>query len=325
MIARRRLCCGLAATAVLPRVSRAQTGDQLPVIAVLSWWAFGTAGGPVDVDFLDALRRHDWVDGETARIEFHWAGGDGEKARAMAAELVRRKVRIIVAQATPAALIAKAATRTIPIVFRVADPMASNLVSNLARPGGNLTGASIMSTELSGKRIELLREIIPGLSRVAFLGYSRDPNGPIFAEQTEAAAARLGILARRHMVDVPSDYPSAVRAIVGDKAQAVVVQPIFASQRDDLVAIAIKNRLPMISDQREFAMAGFPLAYGADPLSNVRVAAEYVDRILRGAAPGDLPVQQPTEFRLILNMRTARRLDLAIPYSVMARADEIIE
>lgn len=325
MINRRHFCGGTLVLGLAPAVASAQPKRKLPVIAVLSWWASGANGSAVDADFVDALRRRGWVDGETARIEFHWAAGDGEKARQMAADLVRRQVDIIVAQATPAALIAKAATGTIPIVFRVADPLASGLVSNLARPGGNLSGASIMSTEISGKRLELLREIIPDLSRVAFLGYTRDPNGAVFARHTQEAAARLGIDAHIQMIDVVSDYAAAVEAVMAAKAQAVVVQPIFLSQGRGLAALGVASRLPMISDQREFAVSGFPLAYGADPLANVRAAAEYVDRILRGARPGDLPVQQPTEFWLALNMKAAGEIGLQIPYSVIARADEVIE
>lgn len=325
MIDRRRFFGAMAAICVWPPPRRAAAKQDVPVIAVLSWWASDASASAVDTDFVAALRRHGWIDNETARIEFHWAAGDGEKARSMAAELVRRRVDIIVAQATPAALIAKSATSTIPIAFRVADPLAPGLVSNLARSGGNLTGASIMSTEISGKRLELLREVNPDFSRVAFLGYSRDPNGVVFANQTQEAAARLGLDTRIEMVDAVSNYAAAIEAVVAAKAQAVVVQPIFVSQSGVLAALGIDNRVPMISDQREFAVSGFPLAYGADPLSNVRAAADYVDRVLRGADPGELPVQQPTEFRLVLNMKSAQRIGLGIPFGVIPRADEVIE
>lgn len=325
MIDRRQFCVSALTFGVTPGIAWAQTGTELPRIGVLSWWSSGTDGSDIDAELLAALREFGWIDGTTARIEFYWAGGNGDKAKEMAAALVQRPVNVIVAQATPAALIAKAATSTIPIVFRVADPLAPGLVTNLARPGGNLTGASIMSTEISGKRLELLREIVPGLNRVAFLGFSRDPNGPVFMQQTVDAARKLGIAAVVRMLDALTDYEVAVNSIIAEKAQALVVQPIFVSQRSSLAMLGIQHKLPMISDQRGFAIAGFPLAYGADPLSNVRAVAAYVDRILRGANPGDLPIQQPTEFRLIINVKSAAQIGLVIPYDIIARADEIIE
>jgi putative tryptophan/tyrosine transport system substrate-binding protein len=263
-------------------------------------------------------------------IEYRDAEGKPERLRALAAELVALKVDVIMVGGTPQALAAKQATRTLPIVFPAAsDPVASGLVTSLARPGGNVTGLSNLNTELVGKCLEQLKQTIPGVSRVAVLW---QPGG--LAERTEkdmlkaaeGAARALGV--RLELVEArgPDDFDRASE-MTRTRAGALTVLPsvMFITERRRIVDLAAKNRLPAVYPAREFVDAGGLMAYGPNVSDLFRRAATYVDKILKGAKPADLPVEQPTKFELVINLKTAKALGLTIPQSVLLRADEVIQ
>lgn len=321
MIRRHLLASGVAA-ALSPGAAQAQ---RVPVVGILSWWRSAEDTGTLWPSFLDELRRLGYVDGRTIRLVYRFAAGEPAAAKAMADGLVRDKVDLIVAQATPAVLAAKAATDTIPIVFFSADPEGSGLVSNLRRPGGNVTGMSTLTVALAGKRFELLREIIPDLKRAAFLGSTRDPNGRIFADQIEQAGRSLGVDVERFLVDGPADFERVFAEVGKTATQAVIVQPIFQANRAELATLGAKYHVLLIGDQRTFAESGFPVSFGAAQEALFVRGAQYVDLILKGAKPGDLPVQQAATFHLTLNRRAANAIRITIPSSVLGRADEVIE
>jgi putative ABC transport system substrate-binding protein len=264
-------------------------------------------------------------------IEYRSAEGKLERFPALVAELVALKVDVIVVAGTPASLAAKQATRTLPIVFATAaDPVGSGLVTSLARPGGNITGLSILSPELVGKRLELLKQAVPGVSRVAVLwqpgGHDERTDKDILKD-AEVAARALGV--RLQVVEArgPEDFDRAFSDMTRARAGALTVLTgiMFLNERRRLVDLATKNRLPTVYPYREFVDAGGLMAYGPNLADLYRRAATYVDKILKGAKPGDLPVEQPTKFELVINLKTAKALGLTIPQSVLGRADEVIQ
>jgi putative ABC transport system substrate-binding protein len=281
--------------------------------------------------FRQGLRDLGYFEGRNVVIEYRDAEGKYERLPALAAELVALKVDVIVVPSTPAALAAKHATGTIPIVLAwVADPVGSGLVTSLARPGGNVTGLSFLAPELVGKRLELLKQAVPGVSRVAALWHPGD-----YGEQTErhmlkeadVAARALGV--RLQVVEArgPEDFDRAFSDMTRARAGAVTVQStnIFLLERRRLVELAAKNRLPAMYLAREFVDAGGLMSYGPNVADLFRRAATYVDKILKGARPADLPVEQPTKFELVINLKTAKALGLTISQSVLGRADEVIQ
>ena len=280
--------------------------------------------------FRDGLRELGWVEGQNLLIEYRFADGKPERLPALAAELVALKVDVIVAPNTPAALAAKQATRTLPIVFIGAgDPVTSGLVTSLARPGGNVTGLSVLSTELVGKWLELLKQAVPGVSRVAALwqpGAMDERTDKDMQEGAAVAAQALGVRLQFVEARGPADFDRAFSDMTKARAGALTVRPapMFISERRRLVDLAAKNRLPAVYAWREFVDAGGLMAYGPNLSDLYRRAATYADKILNGAKPGDLPVEQPTKFELVINLKTAKALGLTIPPSVLARADEII-
>ena len=306
--------------------------QQAAKIARVGFLATSLATGPHLTDaFRQGLRDLGYVEGRNVVIEYRDAQGKIERLPALAAELVALKVDVIVAPNTPAALAAKQATRTLPIVFVGAgEPVASGLVTSLARPGGNVTGLSVVSPELVGKWLELLTQAVPEVSRVAVL---RQPGA--MDEQTEkdmlkgadVAARALGVRLQFVEAQGPADFERAFSDMTRERAGALTVRPapMFVSERGRLVDLAAKNRLPAVYPWREFVDAGGLMAYGPNLANLYRRAASYVDKILNGAKPGDLPVEQPTKFELIINLRTARALGLTIPPSVLQRADQVIE
>ncbi len=324
----RRRVLGLAVSlpfvSIPSRATLAQTAAKAPRIGFLGWYSADAAVRFVE-PFRAGLRELNYVEGRNIQVEYHWADANAERAAAIARDLAQRQVDIIVVWATPAAHAVKAATQTIAIVLMVADPLATGLVPNLTRPGGNITGFGSVSTELSGKRLELLTELLPGLRKVAFLGSTLDPNAQTFVRATTAAAANLGIAMQPLLVEGPEGFDGASAAMADAGASAVIVQPIFMDQRVRVAALALKHRLPTVSDHREFAQSGGLIAYGASAREQIWRIAYYVDRILKGARPGDLPIEQPTKFELLINLATAKALGLAIPTSILARADEVIE
>jgi putative ABC transport system substrate-binding protein len=281
--------------------------------------------------FLEGLRDLGYGEGRNVVIEYRSAEGKLERFPALAAELVALKVDVIVAANTRAALAAKQATRTLPIVFSTAvDPVTSGLVTSLARPGGNVTGLSNLAPELVGKCLELLKQAVPGVSRVAVLwqpgGYGERTEKDMLKE-AEVAARALGVRLQFVEARGPENFDRAFSDMTRARANALTVltSVIFVSERRRLVDLAAKNRLPAVYPGREFVDAGGLMAYGSDLADLNRRAATYVDKILKGAKPGDLPVEQPTKFELVINLKTAKALGLTIPPSVLGRADEVIQ
>ena len=274
------------------------------------------------------LRELGYVEGQNITLEVRWAEGRTERLPELVAELVRSKVDVLVVATTPGALAAKNATRTIPIVFvSVGDPVGNGLVASLARPGANLTGLGLLNPEISGKRLELLKESLPSISRVAVLTNPGNPVHAVFWTETHTAAQTLGLKLQPISVRGPEDFDEAFRAAARGRADALLAfdDALTAGYRARLVALAAKYRLPTMYGFREFPDAGGLLSYGPNLLDQYRRTATYVDRILRGTRPSDLPVEQPTKFELVINRRTAQGLGLVIPPSVLARADQVIE
>jgi putative tryptophan/tyrosine transport system substrate-binding protein len=276
--------------------------------------------------FAARLRELGWIEGRTIAIEYRWSEGRPERYAEIAAEFVRLKVDVIltVGSAVP---IVKQATTTIPIVFAVAiDPVGSGLVASLAKPGGNVTGLSIQANELAGKRVELLREVVPQLRRLAIL-FNADNTQPVLEMgETQAEARRLGLeiipLAIRRAEDIASAFLD-----LKTKADAVyvAVDQLIVANRPRILALAVGERLPTIFSERDFVKAGALMSYGPNYSELFRHSADFVDKILRGTKPADIPVEQPTKFELVINLTTAKALGLKIPPSVLARADDVIE
>ena len=289
-----------------------------------------SAGSAEPSPYLDAFRQGlrdlGYVEGQNLVLEHRFAHGVPDRLPELAAELARRDVDVILAINTPASRAAKTATKSIPIVFTwVADPL--SLVTSLARPGENITGLTTMTGELSPKRLGLLRETLPGLSRLAVLWNSSNPTATRVAKDMEAASSRFGLRLQTLGVRGPKDVQGAVEAAARERAGVlfVIEEAMLVTQRSMILELAAQHRLPTAGIFREFAEAGGLLSYGVNLPDLFRRAARYVDRILRGAKPGDLPVEQPTVFELVINRKTARALGLTIPASVLVQADQIIQ
>jgi putative ABC transport system substrate-binding protein len=309
----------------LSGLSRAAfAAERKAKIGYLSWFPDSMRG---DLDrFREGMRQLGYIEGKTYEVEAYFTGEDPDLTRRMAQKLVDAPVDVIVVVATPVAHIVKAATQTIPIVLYCANALATGLVPSLAHPGGNTTGVSLLMTDLAGKRLDLLRQIRPSLQAVGFLGSTKDPNAETFVRETQAAAERMKIKLSVRLVAGPDAVTPAVFAdIKRDGCEAVIVQPIYTGYQDKIVPMAMQYGLPSVSDWAVFADAGALLTYGAPQAALMRRTAYYVDRILKGAKPGDLPVEQPTEFELVVNSRTAAQLGWTIPQDVLIRADRVIE
>ena len=279
--------------------------------------------------FREGLRDVGLIDGQNIHVDYRSAAGQVDRLTALATELVRLKVDVIVAQATPAVQAAKRATTEIPIVMAPAgDPVGTGLVASLGRPSGNVTGLSTTSADLGGKLLELIREVRPSITHVAVLVHSNptDPFARSFLEQIKAASGRVGVVIRAAVVGGNEELDNAFMAMAKERAGALVIQPILATKR--AADLALKQRLPSITSgvsARAFPELGGLMSYGANPAEYYRRAAVYVDKILKGAKPADLPVEQPTRFDLIINMKTAHTLGLTIPPSLVLRADHLIQ
>jgi putative ABC transport system substrate-binding protein len=280
-------------------------------------------------NFRQGLREHGWVEGQNVAVLDRWAEGQVERFPAIIDELIRLDIQVIVQASTPGALAAKNATKTVPIVFvGVDDPVGAGLVSNLAHPGANITGFSLGAEEgLSGKWLELLKEVAPDVSRASVLYTSTRPGLEHRLREIVEAGERSKIAVKAYRADELSDLASAFSGMQGDASQGLIVltDPFTLRNRSQIVALALGQRLPAIFGFSEFARAGGLIAYGASVPDMFRRSADYVDRILKGESPAVLPVQQPTKFELIINLATARALDLAIPPVLLANADEVIE
>lgn len=275
------------------------------------------------IPFEEGLRERGYVVGRTIMLEFRSAEGRPERLAAMAAELVRLKVDVIVAFQTPAAHAAKEATRDIPIVISAGDPIGTGLVESLARPGGNITGLSSTTSELGEKTLELLRELLPKLRRVGMLLNATDPFTRPFFHNFESGAAALGIALKPVSVRVAEEFARAFAEMNGWGAEAVVVQPSLP--RKPALDLIGQYRLPSVSATRVFAVEGGLMAFAANLRRNYQAVAGYVDKILKGSRPRDLPLQQPTMFELVINAKVANALGLKVPADLLARADEVIE
>jgi len=278
--------------------------------------------------FRKGLKEYGWVEGQNIIVEYSFAEGREDALPAIAAELARLRLDVIVAEGTAAIQAAKTVTQTVPIVMATsADPVGTGLVANLNRPGGNITGLSLQTAELSGKRLQLLTEIVPGLARVAVLSNPLNPGEKSSVEQTKAAAQALGI--ETHVVEVqaPDKFESAFAAVTAAHAGALMVlpDPLLYGQHPRIVTFTAASHLPALFPEREVAEAGGLIAYGPSIPASFQRAAAYVDKILRGAKPADLPVEQPTTFELVVNLQTARAIGVTIPTSILLRADEVIE
>ena len=279
------------------------------------------------VAFLQGLRELGYLDGKNISIEHRYAEGKRDRFPCIAAELVQLKVDVILTAGEFGVMAAKNATSTIPIVFAVTeDAVESGLVSSLARPGGNVTGLTVLAADLGGKRLELLKESFPTAVRVAFLWPAGGPRGNVPLTEMESAAKALGLKLQSLPVRAPDDFERAFEAAKREGAQAFVTSPTPAinARRNRIVDFAAKNRLPAIYAAPEFVDAGGLMYYGPSYLDLFRRAATYVDKILKGAKPADLPVEQPTKFEFIINLKTAKQIGLTIPPNVLARADRVI-
>jgi putative tryptophan/tyrosine transport system substrate-binding protein len=308
-----------------PHAARAQQPAKLPTIGYLSS-ATPVTQGPWLTAFVQRLSELGWTEGRNVKIEVRWAEGRTDRAAEIAAEFVALKVNVIV---TSGGLVptAKQATSTIPIVFTSAlDPVASGYVASLARPGVNITGLSLQSTDTVGKRLEFLREVVPDLRRLAIMANAGNPGNVVEMREAQEQAQMLGIEVTTSEIRRAEDIALAFDALK-DKAQAlyVVSSPLTTTNRVRINTLALGRRLPVIYSDREFVEVGGLISYGVDFANMYRRAADYVDKILRGAKPGDLPVEQPTKFDLTINLTTAKALGLTIPDKLLALANQVIE
>jgi putative ABC transport system substrate-binding protein len=314
------------AAAAFPQATQAQQAGKLPTIGFLgastpSAWNQWTAA------FVQRLRELGWTEGRTIAIEYRWAELREERLAELAAELVRLKVDVIVTSGTPQVLAAKQATSVIPIVFAAAgDPVGNNLVASLARPGGNVTGLANLTPETGGKRLEFLREVVPGLRRLAILANVSNPAVVLEIAEAQAAARMLGLEVVTPEIRRAEDIAPAFKALEGRvEALYVSTDALVITNRARIHTLAMGVRLPTMYPSREYVEAGGLMSYGVNLPDQFRRTADYVDKILRGAKPGDIPVEQPTKFDLIINLTTAKTLGLTIPESFLLRADEVIE
>jgi putative tryptophan/tyrosine transport system substrate-binding protein len=324
---RRRDFIGLlgGTAAVWPLAARAQQ----PAMAVIGFFGTGTPSswGQWTPAFLNRMRELGWIEGRNVRIEYRWAEGRSDRYDEIAAELVRLKVDVIFTQGTPSVLAAKRATSVIPIVFASAgDPVGNGLVENLAHPNGNVTGLSAQATDSAPKRLELLREVIPTLRTLAIMANAGNPFSMLEVGEVQVAARKLGLNTATSEIRRAEDIALAFDAIKG-RAEALFIStdPLLIANLVRINALAQSAQVPTIGSWREFVDAGSLMSYGSHVPDQFRRAADLVDRILRGTKPGDIPVEQPTKFELVVNLKTARAIGLSVPPSLLARADEVIE
>jgi putative tryptophan/tyrosine transport system substrate-binding protein len=312
------------AAAAWPLATRAQQAAKLPTIGFLgaeaSNWSLWTAA------FAARLRELGWSEGRTIAIEYRWSEGRAQSAADIAAEFVRLKAAVIVTNYS-GAFAAKQATSVIPIIFVLGnDPVGSGLVASLARPGGNITGLSVQAAEVAGKRLELLRETVPRLRRLAVMAHAGFPDAALEIGHVEAAAHAQGIEVAPLQIRRAQDIATAFESLNPQADALYVVQDaVIVANRTAIVAFALTRRLPTIFSARDFVQAGGLLSYGPNYPGVFRRAADYVDKIMRGAKPSDLPIEQPTKFDLVINLTIARALGVTIPEKLLALADEVIE
>ena len=307
-------------------IAEAQQPNKVPRIGFL--WASSGPSPDARSGIHQGLRELGYIEGQTIAIEYRYGQGKFERLPVLAADLVRLKVDIIVTGGSTATRAAKEATSTIPIVMtNDNDPVASGFIVNLARPGGNVTGVSTLRPELSGKRLELLKEIVPGLSRVAVLGASDNPGNAQALKEVEVAAAASKVQLQYLDIRSPKDIEPAFQEARKGTAEGVLEMggPLLNVHRTQLVQLAAKSKLPVMWVRRTFVEAGGLIYYGVDTSDLARRAATYIDKILKGTKPADLPVERPTKFELVINLKAAKQIDLTISPNVLVRADKVIK
>lgn len=312
---------------IWPHVALAQQAGKVPTIGFLGATTPTIWSANVNA-FVNRLRELGWIDGRNVVIEYHWGEGRDDRFAELAAEFVDRKVDVIVTAGTTAVMAVKKATSTIPIVFAAAgDPVRTGLVASLARPGGNVTGLSNLQTDLGGRRLELLREIAPAIKKVAVLGNVGSPLIALEMDGVQAAAAKLGLEAVRLEIRKTEDIVPSIEALKGAAVDALYVctDPLLTTHRVRINTLAIGQKLPTMNAFREYVTAGGLVSYGPNFPDLFRRSADYVDKILRGTKPADIPVEQPLKFDLVINNTTAKALGLAIPETFLMRANEVIE
>jgi putative ABC transport system substrate-binding protein len=324
---RRALLVGSLTGLFGPHVGRAQPTSRVARVGLLGPTTAEAFAYAIDV-FREELRARGWLEGQNLSLEVRFAAGRYERLSALAGELVALNVDVVVAMSQPAINAAKRATTRIPIVIEtLGDALATGLVTNLARPGGNITGVSGFSPELGGKRLELIRELLPKAVRIGFLGNPSNLATSTVVRATQTVARQMSL--QLHIVEVrtPTELDAAFEAVLRARSEALLVgtDPMLFSQRERLVELAARHRLPAVYENRRLVDVGGLASYGPEPTERFRQAADYVDRILKGARPGDLPIQRPTIFELVLNLKTAKHLGLTIPPTLRLRADHVVE
>jgi putative tryptophan/tyrosine transport system substrate-binding protein len=324
-IRRRELVLALGGVAAAwPIAARAQQAGKLPTIGYLGGTTYSVEG-PWAATFVQRLRELGWIEGRNFAIEYGWTEGRPDRAAEIVAEFVRMKVDVIVTSGTGQIIAAMKATSVIPIVFAAAgDPVGSGLVASLARPGGNVTGLSLLATDLAGKRIEFLREVVPGLRRLGIMGNSSNPLVVREIGETEQAARTLGLDFVTSRISRPEDIAPAFESLDGRADALFIVLDTFINT-NRLSIVTLSARLPTMHGLRELVVAGGLMSYATNFPDLWRRAAGMVDKILHGSKPSDIPVEQPVKFDLVINLKTARAMGLTIPEALLLRADEVIE
>ena len=323
---RREFFTLVSGAAAWPLAVHAQQAAKVPVIGFLGAGT-SSSGNQWSAAFVQRLRELGWIEGQTVAIEYRWADGRNDRVAEIASELVRLKVDVIITYANTTAAATKRTVTTIPIVFAAAgDPVGTGLVASLARPGGNVTGLSLQQTEVASKRLEILRDLLPNLHTLAIFANAGSPNAVLEMGEVDAAASHLGLAVVRSEVRKTEDFAPAFAALKG-RAEALYIctDPLLTTSRQSLNTLALGVRLPTMSGFREYVEAGGLMSYGPNFPDLFRRAAEYVDKILRGTKPADMPVEQPTKFDLVINLTTAKALGLTIPEQFLLRANEVIE
>jgi putative ABC transport system substrate-binding protein len=326
---RRAFIAGALALALLgaPPAVEGQSAGKTARVGYLGGTSRETMQAPM-LKLREGLSELGWIEGRNLVVEERWADGRGERLSGLADELVRLKVDVIVAQGSPATRAARNATDAVPIVMvNTTDPVGQGFIASLGRPGGNVTGLSDFAGELSEKRLELLRESLPKLTRVAVLFDPTHPAHVVEVRKIREAAQTLGLTVQLAGASSPGEFPAALARLLEQRAEALMVLEGFlnSDNRGEVVAFAARNRIPIVSGMGPYTRAGGLMSYSPNVLDMYRRAATYVDKILKGAKPADLPIEQPTKFELVVNLKTAKALGLTIPPSVLARADEVIE
>jgi putative ABC transport system substrate-binding protein len=316
-----------AASVSRPPAARAQQGDRLRRIGVLMSAPEDDPEGQARVAaFRAGLRAAGWQEGRNIRIDYRWAGGTADRVQAHAAELVALKPEAIMASAPQSVIALQQATRTIPIVFaQVSDPVGAGFVASLARPGGNVTGFALFEWAIGVKWLELLKQLAPDVARVTVMYYPVTPTGPGYFSAIEAGAPSLGVRAAAVAVRDAAEIARAISAGAPNSGLVVLPSPLTSHHRDLIIDLAARHRLPAVYPYRYFVTGGGLASYGVDNIDSHRRAASYVDRILKGEKPGDLPVQHPDRYSLVINLKTAKALGLEPPIALLARTDEVIE